>query len=375
MKILFVANVDWFFISHRLCIAEKAKKEGYKVYVACANSGRASEITAKSIEFIDFKFSRSGTNPLEEVKTCYNFYKLYKNINPDIVHHITLKPVIYGSVASRLAKVKATLNAISGLGYNFTGSRQSFTQKVMIRLMKYGFNQKNIATIFQNQDDFKEVSSLGVIQKFNEIYFIKGSGVDLKEFSQHKPKTEHPIRLLFPARMLWDKGVNELREASEILKENYSNKIQFILAGLADTENKSGVTERYLKEWEDGSFVRWVGYQKDMVKVYNNSDIVILPSYREGMPKTLIEACAIGRPIITTNAIGCRECVDEGINGFKVPIKSGQKLAEVILKFVDNPHLISQMGDESRKKAEKEFDVENVINEHIGIYKKLYFIK
>lgn len=370
-KILFVANVDWFFISHRLCIAEKAKKIGYDVYVACDDSGRADEIKSKGIKFIDFKFSRSGTNLMSEFKTLRNFYKLYKRINPDVVHHITLKPVIYGSVATKLANVNATLNAISGLGYNFTGSRQSKTQKVMIRLMRFGFNQKNISTIFQNKDDFNEVKSLGVLNDFNKIHFIKGSGVDLNKFKKNEFPSFERIKILLPIRMLWDKGVKELKEASDILKEKYFYKVQFILAGLADEENKAGVPSAYLKEWEDGEYVKWIGYQKEMVKVYNDSHMVILPSYREGMPKTLIEACAVGRPIITTNAIGCRECVDEGVNGFKVPVKSSQKLAEAITKLVENQNLIHTMGEASRKKAETEFDVDNVINRHLEIYKEL----
>jgi len=370
-KILFVANVDWFFISHRLIIAEKAKALGYDVYVACGDSGRSQEIKDKNLKFIDLKFSRSGTKLSEELKSLYKFYSLYKKLRPDIVHHITLKPVIYGSVASKLTKVNATLNAISGLGYNFTGSRKSITQKVMIRFMRFGFNQKNIATIFQNQDDYKEVKSLGVLNNSNMIYFIKGSGVDLDQFNYSEPNPKSLIRILFPVRMLWDKGVKELREASVLLKENYLDIIQFILSGLADTENKAGVTPEYLKDWSDGKYVKWIGYQKDMVSVYKNSDIVVLPSYREGMPRTLIEACAMGRPIITTDAIGCRECVDEGINGFKVAVKSSEQLARAIEKLILNPVLIRKMGKASRTKAEAEFDVNNVVDKHMNIYKDL----
>ena len=370
-KILFVANVDWFFISHRLVIAERAKALGYDVYVACGDSGRSGEIKNKNLKFIDLKFSRSGTNISEELKSFFKFYSLYKTIKPDIVHHITLKPVIYGSVASRLTGVNATLNAISGLGYNFTGSRKSKTQKVMISFMRYGFNQRNIATIFQNQDDHKEVKSLGVLNNSNMIYFIKGSGVDLDQYNYSEPNPQSPIRVLFPVRMLWDKGVKELRKATEIHKENYFNKIQFILAGLADTENKAGVTAEYLRDWSDGKYVNWIGYQTDMVSVYKNSDIVVLPSYREGMPKTLIEACAIGRPIITTNGIGCRECVEEGINGYKVAVKSSEQLAKAIESLILNPDLILRMGKASRRKAENEFDVNTVIDKHLNIYKKL----
>jgi glycosyltransferase involved in cell wall biosynthesis len=369
-KILFVANVDWFFISHRLCIAEKAKELGFDVYVACLETGRSHEIKDKGIKFINFKFSRSGTSLLKELKTIYSFIKLYRDIKPDLVHHITLKPVIYGSVVSRLLSI-STLNAISGLGYNFTEKRKSPVQKIMIGLMKFGFNQKNIATIFQNKDDYSEIYNLTVITKKNKIYMIKGSGVDLNQFAYNNPSNHSPLKILFPSRMLWDKGIKELKAVSQLLKKEYENKIQFILAGLADTDNKAGVSEVYLNQWQDGHYVKWIGYQKDMIEVYNNSHVVILPSYREGMPKTLIEACAIGRPIITTNAIGCRECVDEGVNGFKVPIKSEIPLANAIKKFIDNYDLVLQMSKQSRIKAEEEFDVKLVIDRHIEIYKNL----
>ena len=144
--------------------------------------------------------------------------------------------------------------------------------------------------------------------------------------------------------------------------------MQFVLSGLADEDNKAGVSANYLNDWQDGDYVRWIGYQKDMVKVYQDSHIVVLPSYREGMPKTLIEACAIGRPIVTTDAIGCKECVDEGVNGFKVHVYSVQELAEAIEKFVVNHELIARMGAESRLKAEREFDVNSVITKHLEIY-------
>jgi glycosyltransferase involved in cell wall biosynthesis len=369
-RILFVANVDWFFISHRLCIAEKAKKLGFEVYVACLETGRSHEIKDRGIKFINFKFSRSGTSLLKELKTIYSFIKLYRDIRPDLVHHITLKPVIYGSVVSRLLSI-STLNAISGLGYNFTEKRKSPVQKVMIGLMKFGFNQKNIATIFQNRDDYDEIYNLRVITEKNKIYMIKGSGVDLNQFAYNTPSNHFPLKILFPSRMLWDKGVKELKAVSQLLKKEYENKIQFILAGLADTDNKAGVSKVYLNEWQDGHYVKWIGYQKDMIEVYNNSHVVILPSYREGMPKTLIEACAIGRPIITTNAIGCRECVDEGVNGFKVPVRSTKELAYALKILILDKELREKMGNASREKAEKEFDQKAVVEKHLEIYNEL----
>lgn len=366
--LLMVANVDWFFISHRLCIAQEASKNGWKVYVACEDTGRSNEITIDGITFIDFKFSRSGTNPFLELKTLQQFYSLYKKIKPDVVHHITLKPVTYGSIIAKMLNIKGVVNAVSGLGYNFTANRQGVVQRMMIRLMRFGFNRDKLTIIFQNQDDQEALEKLGIVSKENKIVRIKGSGVDLIKYPESKFPSFERVKVLLPIRMLWDKGVKELREASDLLKEKYQDKIQFILSGLADEENKAGVPASYLNEWQDGNYVVWIGYQKDMVSVYQNSHIVILPSYREGMPKTLIEACAIGRAIITTDAIGCRECVDEGINGLKVPVYSVIELANAIEKLVIDPNLILNMGKKSREKAVKEFNVKNVISKHLEIY-------
>jgi glycosyltransferase involved in cell wall biosynthesis len=370
-KILFVTNVDWFFISHRLVIAEEAQKRGFEVIVAAEDTGRSQEIRDKGIQFINLSFSRSGTNPFKEFKTLLKFFKLYNNIKPDIVHHITLKPVIYGSIIAKFLNIKGVVNAISGLGYTFTKGRESFLQKGMLSIMKFGFNRKNLIVIFQNKNDQHELTTFGVTDPSNFIVIIKGSGVDIEKYYESDFPPFDRIKILLPSRMLWDKGVKELREASNILKVKYNNKVQFILSGLADEDNKAGVPASYLKDWEDGTYVNWIGYQKNMVEVYQDSHIVVLPSYREGMPKSLLEACAIGRAVVTTNAIGCKECVDEGFNGFKVPVYSSKELANVLEKLIINHELIKQMGHNSRIKAEKEFDVKNVIEKHLEIYNSL----
>jgi len=367
-KILFVANVDWFFISHRLVIAEEAKKNGFDVIIAAKDTGRSQEIIDKGIQFINLSFSRSGTNLIREFITLIKVFKIYYILKPDIVHHITLKPVIYGSLIAKVLKIKGVVNAISGLGYNFTEGRKSLVQKVMLLILKFGFNRKNVVIIFQNENDQKELTELGVIHPSNLIVRIKGSGVDLEKFHESSFPSFDRIKILLPIRMLWDKGVKELREASDILNKKYYENVEFILSGLADEDNKAGVPASYLNDWQDGNFVKWIGYQKNMVEVYQNSHIVVLPSYREGMPKSLIEACAIGRAIITTNAIGCRECVDEGINGLKVPVKDAQSLANAIETLVNNPNRIVEMGKASRLKAKKEFDINFVLQIHSQIY-------
>ena len=368
-RILYVVNVDWFFISHRLVIAEEAKKNGFEVIVAAEDTGRSQEIIDKGIQFINLSFSRSGTNPIKELITVLKFFKIYYNAKPDLIHHITLKPVIYGSIVAKLLSIKSVINAVSGLGYNFTQGRINLTSKIMLRLMKYGFGNKT-CFIFQNKDDFNELSELGVLSPENNIFLIKGSGVNLDEFYPTPFPSFDRIKIVLPSRMLWDKGVREFFQAAGTLRANYYNKIQFVLVGMSDEGNKAGISVNLLTQWGDGDYFKWIGHRDDVFEVYKNSHIVVLPSYREGMPKTLIEACAMGRAIITTDAIGCRECVDEGINGFKVPVKDPKGLAVAIEFLVNNPNKIIEMGIASRLKAENEFDINSVISTHLEIYKQ-----
>ena len=369
-KILFVANVDWFFISHRLILAEAAIKNGYEVTVVCTDTGRRKEIEAVGATFVNFQFERSGTNIFKELYTLVRFYKLYKKIVPTMVHHITLKPVIYGSIVARCLKLPV-LNAVSGLGFNFTEGQNGFSTKLMTFLMRIGFKSKNLTCIFQNNDDLNVIKSRNIINESNRIVKIKGAGVDLNRFSYQIPIEKEKINIVLPARLLWDKGVKEFYEASQLLKKKYASKVIFKLIGIADTDNKAGVSPKILKGWIDDNYFIWINYQKNMVPVYHNSDIVVLPSYREGMPKTLLEACAVGRPIVTTNAIGCKECVDEGLNGFKVPVKSIKELAKAIEVLILDKDLRLNMGKASRNKAVNEFNQVNVISKHLDIYNSL----
>lgn len=371
-KLLIVCNVDWFFISHRIGIARQAVLEGYDVYVAAEDTGRADEIRQVGAKFINLSFSRSGTNLIDELKVLLAFNKLYKNLAPDIVHHITLKPVIYGSLVAKFRNIKGVVNAIAGLGYNFTEDRKGLLFSVLIKLMKYGFNRENVSVIFQNKSDYNDLKNTGVLNKKNMIFYTNGSGVDLNQYQYSALPSNDRINILFPTRMLWDKGVKELKIASDILKAKYKDQVTFLLAGLADDGNKMGVTSDYLNAWSDGVYVNWIGYQKDMPSVFANSEIVVLPSYyREGMPKSLIEACAIGRPIITTNSIGCEECVENGFNGFKIEPRNTAELANALEKLISSRSLREELGKNSRVKAERDFDVKEVINVHMNIYKLL----
>jgi glycosyltransferase involved in cell wall biosynthesis len=367
-RLLIVVNVDWFFLSHRLPIALRALTEGYDVYLLTTDTGFRDTIEKHGIKFYDISIKRSGTNFFSEFILFCNLYYTYKKIKPDIIHHITLKPIIYGTFISKFINQKSLIvNAISGLGFVFINPSKFILRNILIFILRFSCNRDNLSFIFQNNDDYLELLNSKIFSDKNKIFFIKGSGVDLIKYYYAKPSPKNKIRILFPSRMLWDKGVKELREATDILSTTYINKVEFILCGNIDN-NKSSVTKDFLNEWSDGEYVNWIGYQENMINIFINSDIVVLPSYREGLPKALIEACAIGRPIITTNSIGCKDCVDNNINGILINVKSGIELANALEKLIIDSTLRLKMGLESRKKAELEFDINHVINVHMLIY-------
>ena len=381
--ILFVVNVDWFLISHRFVLCKEALAQGYQVSVACSDTGHRSAIEAAGVKFIDLPIDRSGTNPINEFKTIRRFSKLYKDVKPDLVHHITLKPVVYGSIAARRLKIPV-VNAVSGLGYNLSESNKGIAKYIMVKLMRYGFRGTDINVIFQNHDDRNALKALKITNRKNKIWMIKGAGVDLKEFAHTPVNTSFPLKVILPARMLWDKGIKEFKQASELLYQRMKGKLIFQLIGRPDKDNKAGADMDQLKAWQVQDYFEFLDYQEDMVSVYKSSSIVVLPSYREGMPKSLLEACAIGRPIVTTTAIGCRECVDQGVNGYKVEVKDFVALAQRIEEIANDSMLMKRMAKAGRIKAEKEFDLEidedecegmTTVNDLVEFLAKNFFTK
>lgn len=368
--IVFVVNVDWFFLSHRLPLALDAINKGYKVYLFTANSGRKSEIEDHGIHFIEVPFERSGKNLFHEWKCIRILSSHYKRLRPDIIHHVTLKASLLGSIAAKISGVKNVVNAISGLGYNFTDGRNGLLQRLIRLMMRKSFKSDHFYFILQNPDDIMMMKKLDFVP-VNHYKLIKGSGVDLEEFPFTPLVEKEKIHILFPARILYDKGVVELIEAANFLEKKWKGKVLFILAGDCDDNNKAVVPKEKLEKHLIPGFIEWIGFRKDMISQYQQSDIVVLPSYREGLPKSLIEACAIGRPIITTDVPGCRECVIDGYNGRMVPVKTIEPLAKAIDELCENKTLRIQMGKNSRSLAEKEFSIESVIDKTFDIYNEI----
>lgn len=368
-KIIYVVNVDWFFITHRLPLVHEAMLRGYVVYLVSKDTGRFDELKSIGINCIGIDFDRAGKNPFKEFAIFRELKKIYREIKPDIIHHVTIKPSIYGTIAANAIRSKARIiNAISGMGYTFTRNRRSLGKSILLFLMQVAFKDRKSNFIFQNPDDKLFYEKLNFLNNYNSI-IIKGSGVDENIFSFSVKNTDSGIiKIVLVARMLKDKGVLEFIKAAKILKNSGHESLQFLLVGGLDPENPAHIAREELLSEIDGNYIQWLGHKDNIKEIYDDSDIVCLPSYREGLPKSLVEAMAIGRPIITTNAIGCKECVEEGINGYIVPPGDYIVLAERISSLAADKNLRLSMGIKSRELMLKDMSLEEVVKRTFEFY-------
>lgn len=370
IKIFIVINEDRFFLSHRKEIAVSALRRGYDVTLVAKNTGFRSDVEKLGIRMIELPINPTGENIFEELKTLIFLFRLYQRLKPDIVHHVGLKNILWGSLAAKFAKVRGVVNAVSGLGILFSQERPSIIAKMILKVLCFSHRRDNVVVIFQNEEDKILFLENGIIKTSN-ARFIKGSGVDLNEFSYSPEPDSFPIKVIFTARMVVEKGVFILIDAAERLRNLYKGKVQFLLCG-GLSNNPKAIKENELLKCCDGNYIQWLGHRSDVLELLKQSHIVCFPSYyREGVPKSLIEATAIGRPIITTNSIGCKDTVEDGFNGFLVPIKDSVTLADKLTILIDNKSLRETMGMNSRKIAERDFSLDNVVRSHLEIYQEL----
>ncbi len=369
-SILFVVNSPNFFLSHRLPLAVAAKKEGYAVHVATANGSDVSKIEAEGLIHHQIPFQRSGQNLLSDVITFILLIKLYRLVRPSLVHLVTIKPVIYGGLAARIVRIKSVVAAISGLGTVFidTSFGGYIRRLLVLKLYRAALRHPWLAVIFQNTND-RDIFIKNNILKKDFCHIIQGSGVKLSDYPYLKEPSSEPI-VVMASRLLIDKGVLEFVESAKILKQQGIKTI-FRLIGESDPDNKSSVSEKFLKQCRAEGFVELMGYREDIAAQYSKANIVCLPSYREGLPKSLVEAAACGRAVVTTNVPGCRDAIIPDITGLLSPVKDAKSLANIIKKLIDDPILRLKMGKSGRELAEAEFAIEHIVQKHISIYKQL----
>ncbi len=370
-KLLFFVTEDWYFCSHRLPLALAAQRAGYDVVVVTRVSQYGEFIRSHGLKLISLEISRRSRNPFKELGVIWSLFRIYKDHQPDIVHHVALKPVLYGSIAARLAGVPAVVNALAGLGFLFVSKRSK--ARLLRPFIEMAFrlllNRPNTRVILQNPDDMALLVTRGVLTPACAA-LIRGSGVDLVQFHVVAENDGVPLVVL-ASRMLWDKGVGDFVEAARQLKQKGVNA-RFILVGVGDPDNPASISNNQLDAWQQEGIVEWWGKRTDMPVVLSLSHIVCLPSaYGEGVPKVLIEAAACGRAIVTTDAPGCREIVRNEENGLLVPLKNVDDLAKAILKLIENPTLRKDMGKRGRVIVEKEFSIETVVHQTLPIYDEL----
>ena len=365
MKVILFANTDWYLYNFRLSLANSLREKGVTVVLLSPPGEYGARLREAGFRWVAFNLSRNGTNPMVEGGAIIRLWRLYLCEKPDLVHHFTIKCVLYGSLVAHFSGIKSIVNSVTGMGYIFTENDLSrkLLRNVVMPAYRLVLNRTRI--IFQNPTDRDLFLSKKLISpEFAEL--IAGSGVDVNLFCPTKEPQDVPV-VLFPGRLLRDKGILEFIEAARIIRDN-KIPARFILAGDLDNGNPTSISAYQLQTWQDEGLVEYWGWNDQMCKVYPQANIVCLPSYREGLSKTLIEACACGRAIVTTDVPGCRDVVRHGENGLLVPAKDAGALANALQELIASPQLRQRMADAGRKLAEQSFSTERIIEDTLSVY-------
>ena len=371
-RVLFVVNAEWYFLSHRLALARALRDAGFEVTVAAAEErSQGAVIERAGFGFIPLKLRRRSTNLWREAGLVRELARVYRRVRPNVVHHVSIKPVLYGSLVARALRVPAVINAVPGLGYLFVqpGLRGALLRRAGLTAYRLALAGRNVRVIMQNPEDLGMFVDHRVVPAGRAI-LIRGSGVDVDRFVPQPEPDGVPVVML-PSRLLWDKGVGDLVEAARLLR-TAGVACRVVLVGIPDPENPKSIPEANIEAWRSEGIVEWWGHHEDMPDVLAGASIVALPTcYGEGVPKALLEGAASGRPLIATDVPGCREIVRPGENGFLVPPRDAVALAVAIRRLVEDSALRSRLGARSREIAVSEFSEQIVIRETLAVYREL----
>ncbi len=373
MKLLFVVNDADFFVSHRLPIATAAIRQGNEVELATGPSSEQAleAVRHAGIVYRPIPFDGQSINLVKEIRAFLGLLRLFRKVRPDVVHLVTPKVVLYGGIAARVARVTSVVSALCGMGYICTsrGLKARLLRPLVLLGLRSALRHRNQRVIVQNHDDLNELASAG-ITRGGSLRLIPGSGVDLELFRQ-MPLPPGPLTVVLPARMLWDKGVGEFVEAARVLRRR-NVECRMVLAGTASHANPATVPRETLEAWVREGVVEWLGHCDDMPTLLAASHVVCLPSYyREGVPKALLEAAACGRPVVTTDSIGCREAIEAEVTGILVPVRDATRLADALERIFKDAGLRQRMGEAGRMRAEQLFSVKKVVSRTLDIYREL----
>ena len=367
-RVAFCTTVDWYFCHHYLALARAVREAGFAVTVITGVTEHADLIRGAGLDLIPLAVSRKGMNPLRELESILALKRILRRLRPDLLHNIAQKPVLYGTLAARLARVPAVVNGVAGMGYLFTSGsgRARLLRPVVGRAYRALLAAPNVRVLVQNPDDQRQVLRLTGV----EPVLIPGSGVDLTRFVP-RPEPPGPPLVVLASRMLWDKGIGEFVAAARLLRERGS-PARLVLVGKPDPGNPASVAEDQLRDWDREGCIQWWGYRADMPAVMAAAHIACLPSYyREGLPKFLIEAAAAGLPLVTTDATGCREAVEPGKNGLLVPPRDPPALADALERLAGDEDLRRRLGARSRVLAQERFDATRIHGATLAVYDEL----
>jgi glycosyltransferase involved in cell wall biosynthesis len=368
-RLLFVVTEDWYFRSHRLPLAEAARREGFEIALASRFGEDRALLEGAGFALHPIDLGRGRIDPLRDLRSVFRLWRLYRRVRPDIVHQVAMKPVVLGTLAARAAGVPAVLNAIAGLGYAFSGAsdRPGRLRQVLTAALRLALRWKRSMVVVQNDDDRRFVESLGVRRK--SIAVIRGSGVDV-EALRPVPEPAGPCVATLVARMLWDKGVGDLVEAARQLRA-MGVPVRVRLVGAPDPDNPASIPQARLEAWQVEGAVEWSGPTADIAAVWAGSHVAVLPSYREGLPKALLEAAACGRPLVATDVPGCRELVEDGVTGLLVPPRDPAALAEALARLAGDPVLRARLGAAARERVVERHSLARVVEETLAVYRRL----
>jgi len=369
-KLFFIVSEDKSFWSHRLSLALSAIDAGYDVTLVSNFNKLESKIKNRGVNVININFVRSSKHPFTDLKNIFKLIFILRKEKPDIIHNVALKTILIASIAGLFSKKMVIINAFTGLGYVFSSDQLHaklirFFIKPIFKLL---FRRSNYWTIFQNPDDMNLFERLGLIN-LNQSTLIRGSGVETNKFIQSDDLNKIPVVML-ASRMLWDKGVGEF---VKVAKRAYKNKInaEFMLVGGIDNDNPMSIPLSTLNQWVSNGDVQWEGHSDNMPDMLASASIVCLPSYREGLPKVLLEAAAIGRPLIASDGPGCREIVRDKHNGLLVKMRDADSLYEAVLMLVNNRKMRETMGRNSRTLVETELSTTIINTQTIELYRRV----
>lgn len=368
MRILLFSNTDWFMYNFNNQLIRSLMDAGHEVLVVVPNGPYIDHLSKIGCRVIIAPLTRKSVNPVIEGFFLHWLFRLFRREKPDIVHNFTLKCVLWGSLVALTVRVPMRINELTGLGFVFTSNS---VKAKMIRAVVYilfRITLKGIGNhlLTLNVDDHNRFKSLKWLHPC-KVHLVLGAGIDCCRFHPSKTLPTSVFQVLLPARMLWDKGVREFVDAAKVLKAR-GVEAELLLAGNTDTGNPTAVPEQQLIEWSVSGVVKWLGHIDDMAELYRTVHVVVLPSYREGLPTSLTEAAAFGLPLIATDVPGCKDVVSDGVNGFLIPVMDYEALADAIFKLYVNRDLCHRFGSASRKLAEEKFDEKIIIKQRLRIY-------